>query len=60
MTIIMSKVLLFRIKIENKPCKTGKNLLAAKSVIITLGPNIGIGDRAHGSEFLRYDKNNIQ
>ena len=54
----MPKAFLFGIKIENKLWKTRNNLLAAKSVIKTLEPKIGTGDREDG-EFLRYD-NNIQ
>ena len=54
----MPKVSLFGIKIGNKSWKTRKNLLTAKSVIKTLEPKIGTGERA-GGEFLRYD-NNIQ
>jgi hypothetical protein len=58
MSIIMPKVSLFGIKIVNKLWKTRNNLLTGKSVIKTLEPKIGTGDRA-GGEFLRYD-NNIQ
>jgi hypothetical protein len=54
----MPKVYLFGIKIGNKSLKTRNNLLTAKSVIKTLEPKIGTGDREDG-EFLRYD-NNIQ
>jgi hypothetical protein len=57
MGISMPKVYLFGIKIGNKLWKT-RNLLTAKSVIKTLEPKIGTGDRADG-EILRYD-NNIQ
>ena len=53
----MPKVYLFGIKIGNKSLKT-RNLLTAKSVIKTLEPKIGTGDREDG-EFVRYD-NNIQ
>ena len=55
----MPKVFLFGIKIGKKLWKTRNNLLTAKSVIKTLEPKIGTGDRADG-EFLRYDNNNIQ
>ena len=54
----MPKVYLFGIKIGNKSLKTRNNLLAVKSVIKTLEPEIGTGDREDG-EFMRYD-NNIQ
>ena len=57
MAISMPKVYLFGIKAGNKSLKT-RNLLTAKSVIKTLEPKIGTGDREDG-EFLRYD-NNIQ
>jgi hypothetical protein len=39
----MLKAFLFGIKIENKVCKTRKNLLAAKSVITTVGTEDGNG-----------------
>jgi hypothetical protein len=55
MGISMPKVYLFGIKIGNKLWKT-RNLLTAKSVIKTLEPKIGTGDR-EDDEFLRYDSN---